>query len=97
MQNDENRISEIDEGMNVTHAQLPTLMEDPFPRVQSAPVFPRRGSDADTGICSNGSQSHSRTESTTSTRSSSPTASLASQPLTLIDKIQVRSACRFHT
>lgn len=86
MQDRENKISEA---MSVTLA-LPTLMEDPsLPRVQSAPVFQRRGSDADTGVGSNGSRCHSRTESTTSTRSSSPTASLASQPHTLIDKIQV--------
>lgn len=87
MQRGENRISEIDQDMN---GPLPTLMEDPFHRTQSEPVFQRRGSDVDTGISSNSSHSHSRADSTTSTRSSSPTASLASQPLTLIDKIQVR-------
>lgn len=89
MENGENRTSVIDEaGAAMNSAQtLPTLMEDDaFHRVRSEPVFQRRGSDLDTGISSNGL---SRTGSTTSTRSSSPTASLASQPLTLIDKIQV--------
>ena len=86
MQNQENPFSEVDQAMSTA---LPTLMEDPFHRVHSAPDFQRRGSDADTGISCNGSRSLSRTGSTTSTRSSSPTASLSAQPHTLIDKIQV--------
>lgn len=88
MQNDGNRTNEVDQATGVTMSStLPTLMEDDaFHRAQSEPVFQRRGSDLDTGVSSNGV---SRTGSTTSTRSSSPTTSLASQPLTLIDKIQV--------
>lgn len=99
MQNVENRTNELDHaavgGVTMSSA-LPTLMEDDaFHRAHSEPVLqPRRGSDVDTGVSSNGL---SRTGSTTSTRSSSPAASLASQPLTLIDKIQVRCrACEFY-
>ena len=88
MQSPENRTNEADHAVGVTMSStLPTLMEDDaFHRVHSEPVLQRRGSEHDTGVSSNGL---SRTGSTTSTRSSSPTASLASQPLTLIDKIQV--------
>lgn len=87
MQSPEDGTKETDHAITMT-STLPTLVEDDaFHRVHSEPVFQqRRGSDLDTGVSSNGL---SRTGSTTSTRSSSPTASLASQPLTLIDKIQV--------
>ena len=92
MQSPDNRTNELIDhasavGGATMSSTLPTLSEDEaFHRIQSEPVFQRRGSDLDTGVSSNGL---SRTGSTTSTRSSSPTASLASQPLTLIDKIQV--------
>lgn len=64
--------------------QLPPLLEDVFPRVQSEPVFARRDSD-DTGVGSNSRNG----SSVSSTRSSSPTAGLPSHQLTLVDKIQV--------
>ena len=68
------------------------VMADPvnplFPRVQSEPTFRLLGrrESADTGIGS----IRSSASSGVSTRSSSPTASLTSQPRTLIDKIQAR-------
>ncbi len=86
MQSSENERDLAVGGVAMT-STLPTLVEDDvFHRVHSEPVLQRRGSDIDTGVSSNGV---SRTGSTTSTRSSSPTSTTASQPLTLIDKIQV--------
>ena len=69
--------------------QLPPLLEDVFPRVQSEPVLAARRDSCDTGVGSSSACQSRNGSSVSSTRSSSPTTGATAHRLTLADKIQV--------